>query len=286
MGSCKDNSIRKLLFGQLAQNLLSTFHVRAEDQLFGSSAYWTIRKKIKNYYINKRYEFFRLIAEKYPNYKSQYDIFEQLVDYRINRTTIVLDAGCGRNPTLSKSKEKAKCVIGIDLISEIKENESLDFPVYGNIDILPFKNEAFDLVICRNVIEHLIKPNLFFLEVKRVLKSKGRLMLVTPNVYGFRSLMARIIPNRFHKQIIKAIDERDEDDAFPTYFRANTLKVLDSKLNSCGLCLEHLVLFQGYPPLPFSLLLTRAMILYERLLNRFSTLAFLRAAIIAIYMKN
>ena len=46
---------------------------------------------------------------------------------------------------------------------------------------LPLKDNSFDIVIMRDVIEHLLRPYDTLLEVKRVLKPNGILKLTTPN---------------------------------------------------------------------------------------------------------
>ena len=243
-------------------------------------------KSIKNYFLITRRRFFKLINEKYPNYKSQFDIFDQLAYSFVRPTYYFLDAGCGRNPTLIKSKDKAGLVVGVDLESGIKSNNSLDFPVFGNITNLPFKSCSFNLATARNVIEHLEKPDVFFSEVSRVLGKNGKFIFITPNVFGFRTIMSVLIPNFLHKRIIKFIDGRDEVNVFPTYFKANILKALDSKLRKCGFHENKIIMFQGYLGVPFSITLTRFMILYERLINKLSFLKFLRSVIIGVYEKN
>ena len=48
-------------------------------------------------------------------------------------------------------------------------------------DKLPLMDNSFDVVIMRDVIEHLLRPYDTLLEVKRVLKINGILKLTTPN---------------------------------------------------------------------------------------------------------
>lgn len=72
---------------------------------------------------------------------------------------------------------------------------SLDFPetgitlynakpsVFGDAESLPFKNKTFDTVILLEVLEHLPDPASAILEVKRVLKKDGVLILSTPFLY-------------------------------------------------------------------------------------------------------
>jgi 2-polyprenyl-3-methyl-5-hydroxy-6-metoxy-1,4-benzoquinol methylase len=47
---------------------------------------------------------------------------------------------------------------------------------------LPFADHQFDLVFMTEVIEHLVNPDFALDEVHRVLTSKGRLILSTPNL--------------------------------------------------------------------------------------------------------
>ena len=49
-------------------------------------------------------------------------------------------------------------------------------------DIFPFNDETFDMVICTEVLEHLIQdPGHMMYEINRVLKPGGFLILTTPN---------------------------------------------------------------------------------------------------------
>lgn len=54
---------------------------------------------------------------------------------------------------------------------------------------LPFPAESFDLVVCVEGIEHIENPHHLIREVRRVLKSGGRLVLSTPNVLSLKSRM-------------------------------------------------------------------------------------------------
>lgn len=54
-------------------------------------------------------------------------------------------------------------------------------------EALPLPNDAFDLVVSMDVIEHVPEPAPWIGEVVRVMKPKGRLFLTTPN-YGFSTL--------------------------------------------------------------------------------------------------
>jgi len=49
---------------------------------------------------------------------------------------------------------------------------------------LPFKEQTFDVVICREVIEHVPDADATFQEIRRVLKPEGYLLITTPNGLG------------------------------------------------------------------------------------------------------
>lgn len=63
-----------------------------------------------------------------------------------------------------------------------------DRKVDFNEEILPFHNEAFDTIICSEVIEHLENPHQFLKQCHRVLKKGGKLILTTPNACGLPEL--------------------------------------------------------------------------------------------------
>jgi SAM-dependent methyltransferase len=48
---------------------------------------------------------------------------------------------------------------------------------------LPFGDEAFDVVLCAEVLEHMHTPALALREMRRVLKADGKLLLTTPFAY-------------------------------------------------------------------------------------------------------
>lgn len=240
---------------------------------------------LADYFERKRKRFFKLVRKLYPDYKDEYAICEELINLAVSSSSIVFDLGCGRNITFEAAKRTSRLVVGVDVSWQIRDNLSLDTAVIGDAIALPFRNASFDIVLCMSVMEHLEDPPAVASEISRVLRGDGSLFVVTPNLWGYRSLIAVLIPNRFHASITKFIDHRAEADTFPTYFRANTVGRLSRMMSTVGLVKERAIMFEGYPPFPFSLTLTRAMAAYGRLIDRFDKLAFLRSVIIAQYCK-
>jgi len=52
---------------------------------------------------------------------------------------------------------------------------------------LPLKDNSVDIIIAGEIIEHLINPFRFLIEIRRVLKDRGQLILSTPNEVDLKS---------------------------------------------------------------------------------------------------
>lgn len=55
--------------------------------------------------------------------------------------------------------------------------------IVADIHKLPFKDEEFEIILCTEVLEHLVRPSVAIAEIHRVLKKKGMLLLTTRFVY-------------------------------------------------------------------------------------------------------
>lgn len=56
--------------------------------------------------------------------------------------------------------------------------------VVGDLNLhpaLPFQDQSFDLVICKDILEHLLQPLAILEEVRRVLRLGGRVVISVPN---------------------------------------------------------------------------------------------------------
>lgn len=61
--------------------------------------------------------------------------------------------------------------------------------LYGNPDVrhdlnkapYPFKDNSVDFILCEHCLEHLKEPEMFFMEVHRILKIGGRAKIVVPH---------------------------------------------------------------------------------------------------------
>jgi SAM-dependent methyltransferase len=100
-----------------------------------------------------------------------------------------LDAGCGDGRYLVEVGQAAGRLAGVDISERIlaTAREALEragFPAdlrQANLEGLLFEDGEFDLVLCSQVIEHLLAPERGLAELARVLRPGGRLLLTTDN---------------------------------------------------------------------------------------------------------
>lgn len=96
----------------------------------------------------------------------------------------LLDAGCGTGAMLGMFKRDYpdKNYTGIDLSEKMieaaraKHMDEIHF-VAGDCENLPFAECSFDVVTCSMSFHHYPNPEQFFMSLKRVLRSGGRLVL-------------------------------------------------------------------------------------------------------------
>lgn len=222
----------------------------------------------------------------YGQHVDRAERFNRLVELYLDKDRDVLHAGCGSDGSI-KFKAKARRVIGIDLDAWVAGNDEVDFPILGDLQRLPLPDACVDLVVSRWVVEHLETPAQAFAETSRVLKPNGLFILMTNNLLHYAVLATKLTPHRLHKWFMEVILEMESDEVFPTYLRANTLRKLRWLGAQTGLVEEHVEMFEGAPMyLAFSLPAFLLGVAYERMVNRFGMLAWLRSVIIGVYRKT
>jgi SAM-dependent methyltransferase len=98
---------------------------------------------------------------------------------RVTRGTRVLDVGCGSGDVLAQARLRGATVSGIDLAStllEIAGDRLPDADLHlGDMEDLPFEDDAFDSVVSLNSLMFADDPVEALREARRVLAPDGRL---------------------------------------------------------------------------------------------------------------
>ncbi len=89
----------------------------------------------------------------------------------------VLDVGCG-DKVFSKYVD-CNNYIGIEVNESGHEAKKIADHFFDGVNI-PFEKDTFDLILCLNVLEHALEPIDLLLEMKRVLKPSGAILICIP----------------------------------------------------------------------------------------------------------
>jgi 2-polyprenyl-3-methyl-5-hydroxy-6-metoxy-1,4-benzoquinol methylase len=109
-----------------------------------------------------------------------------------------LDVGCNSGILHGYLSEKHEDLFGIDsVVTNYKDNVARGVGEY-----MPFKDEVFDSVVGGEIIEHLKNPEVFIGECFRILKSKGRIILTTPNKNSLINRIFKSYNTPFHLSLM------------------------------------------------------------------------------------
>ena len=227
-----------------------------------------------------------LLHKYYANNLHPYRVYERQVDHLLVPDAVLLDAGCGRAvPVLKKYLGRAQRLIGVELVDFTDVPPGID-TYNADLSNMPIPDASVDLVMSRSVFEHLTDPDSVYREFSRVLRPGGAVVFLTANMWDYGTLVARMVPNRFHARIVRQVEGREEEDTFPTAYRTNTRTDVERLAASAGLAVESFDYLSQYPNyLMFNGALFFLGMCYEKLISRFEILRFLRGWILVTLRK-
>ena len=227
----------------------------------------------------------------YPdNSKSGTIKFYNWVWQYLDQSSVILNLGAG--PTAEDSikcfRGKVKKAIGADIDEVVLNNTDLDEAYVINNNLLPFEDNSFDLVLSDYVLEHIEKPTEFLSEVKRVLKPGKSFFFRTPNNKHYITLISRLTPHSVHLLVANKVRglSKEDHDPYKTYYKMNSKETLIKLAEAAGFKENELILIEAEPSyFIFSSFFFLLGVGYERLVNKFSMLSFLRANIFGRFAK-
>lgn len=113
----------------------------------------------------------------------------------------ILEIGCGAGVLCLELAPQADTVMGIDVsqvalhfANRVKTHARVTNVAFfqGDAEHLPFANACFDVVICSEVLEHVLQPDQALREIKRVLTPEGTVFLSTPCALSLSDLTMNI----------------------------------------------------------------------------------------------
>ena len=223
--------------------------------------------------------------------------YARLIDQVLTPQTRWLDAGGGHKILEVTSPEgelamvrRVRLAVCCDrVLDAIAKHRSIRASVAATLDHLPFRGQSLDLITLNNVAEHLEQPREVLAEFARLLAPGGRVIIHTPNIssYAMRAVQLgrRILPKPFIMKLIRFMDFREEEDVFPTYYRANTCADLKAAAGQAGFSIEKLLLAPARPLFYFIAPLCAVELAASRLLIGLGAENFAASVILVVFRK-
>jgi len=111
----------------------------------------------------------------------------------------VLDIGCSVGVIAEYLSRFAHKVVGVDIDEDAIKYARKKWASFSQLQFhchdclsIPFADEAFDVIICNGVYEHVADPGLLITEIYRLLKSGGRCYFAAMNKWTFQEPHYRI----------------------------------------------------------------------------------------------
>ena len=145
-----------------------------------------------------------------------------------------LEFGCGRDLPLTHllgSRFAARFATDIEAVPpELVPPEVTFKPCTA--ETIPFRDDSFDVVLVRSVIEHLEDPVHTFRELARVTKPGGFVFMNLPNKWDYVSVAARL-SGSMKSWILNSVVRTNMDD-FPVHYRCNTRREMTAVAAKTG----------------------------------------------------
>jgi len=159
----------------------------------------------------------------------------------------VLEIGCGNGATLRYLKEQGLCkqVHGMELTEAMGKEAKphVDQLWVGGAEVLIHSMEAsqYNVILCLDVLEHLVDPWSFVAQLSRVLKPGGCVIASIPNLRTFTVIWNLLVRGRFDYASHGIMDQ--------THLRFFTKKTAIELLNTGELVVDR---WQYSPFFPWS----------------------------------
>lgn len=188
----------------------------------------------------------------------------------IKKKDLMVDFGCddGRLTNYIAKQADINTVVGVDISSERLKLAKKRRIKAIRADLnkkLPIRAGIADLVVSIQTIEHIIEIDSFFSEAKRILKSRGYIIITTENLASWHNLFALLLGNQPYSGPYLSkkfsighhpLGSNPEDPQTPAYRRqmpphinVMTTRALIQLLQKYGFTVEKVVGI-GYYPFP------------------------------------
>lgn len=216
--------------------------------------------------LDKQNELRQQYQQQHPGWRPATEVYADLVRDCLRPSSFVLDIGCGRGGLVEQLAHPLTQIVGIDPDWESLREHRLNVPrLVAFSDDLPFGHNRFDLAFASWVLEHLADPLRTFQALSRVLRPGGAFVFITPNGRHPLAQLNRGLGRLGQVQghLVERFYGRAAEDAFPTYYGANSEAAIKSLCQQSGLELELLTAVADPTYLAFNQAMFRLMCAFE-----------------------
>lgn len=145
-----------------------------------------------NLYSNKDHEYFS---------KARTEI-EPLLATTNGKPLRALEIGCSQGHTLEWLKKTGYCnwTAGVEPYANVNVHER-EIDYFSKLDIekhMPeIAEDSIDLILCLDVLEHLVNPWEVVIQLTKLLKNEGKLIISLPNIRNYHILADLIFRGKF-----------------------------------------------------------------------------------------
>lgn len=167
------------------------------------------------------------------------DHYEVLVNKLATAETDWIDVGGGDalfpyNQALAQLlSDRAHRLVGVDPSDNIDNNRFVQERAKCLIEDYQ-TDDRFDLATLRMVVEHIADPRSAVQSLNRLLRPGGMVVVFTVSRWSPVSVVSHLLPFRLHYPIKKFFWGGQEEDTFPTVYKMNTRRQLESLFHRSG----------------------------------------------------
>jgi len=158
------------------------------------------------------------IRRRRPDYLFSWQVYSEILEENLKHRKSWLDLGCGNNIIIAENHIEG-LKIGLDR-SIHPDLKTRDFCA-GDIYRLPFREETFDLITCRYLLEHLEEPERIFEEASRTLKPEGTFLLQTTNRKNLLIKLSALVPFELKRHLFSKFRLAEITGLERTLYRMN-----------------------------------------------------------------
>jgi len=146
----------------------------------------------------------------HPYYFIRTQLLKSVKKHAHNLKGRLLDFGCGSKPY--KNFFEVDEYIGVDFVNEGHPHDNEQIDVYYDGKTIPFPDNSFDSILSSEVFEHIFNLPEILVELNRVLKPGGRILITCPFVWKEHEL-----PHDYARYTLFALKDLLEKNNFTVH---------------------------------------------------------------------